>query len=148
MSLHNVHRQATPAKIWHDGAVRLSLVAAGCLAVAVAAPVLAQSPHTPTEEELSRRLSGIHHDAERQYQARSADTLRSKARRAANWVRAKLSRVYVTPARLALGLGILGVLYGRGKNRRKIRWMIVLLASGGLAVFGLAAMIFDWPYVN
>jgi hypothetical protein len=84
----------------------------------------------------------------REYQAHSAQTFMGRTRSAAQWVKDQLAQLHITPARLALGLGILGVLFTWNRNKRHVRWAVLTVASWLLLVFGGAAMIFRWPYMN
>jgi len=112
--------------------------------------LLAQQPppHVPTEEELRLARGGAKKDAEREYQQESVHSFGQSARDAAAWVREKLSGLHITPARLLLGLGILGILITWNKNKKKPQWLVVTLFSYLLIIFGCAAMFLDWPYLN
>jgi hypothetical protein len=120
------------------------------LVVLVVMPAVsaAQSPHVPTEEELRRRLGGAKHDADSEYQRESVHSFGQSARDAATWVKERLAGLYITPARLMVGLGVLGLLYTWNKNKKKLVWVVVFVLSVLLAVFGVAAMVFHWPYMN
>jgi hypothetical protein len=126
----------------------MRLLAAAVLLLA--APSWAQSPHVPTEKELDRRLSGVKHRADdvREYQAHSTESFMSNVRGAAQWVKTRLASLHITPARLALGLGILGVVFTWSRNKRHVKWAVLTVASWLLVVFGVAAIIFRWPYAN
>jgi hypothetical protein len=108
----------------------------------------AQTPHVPTEEQLRQRLGGAKHDADREYQRESVHSFGQSARDAATWVKERLAGLHITPARLMVGLGVLGLLYTSNKNKKKVFWLALLLVSLLLAVFGVAAMIFSWPHMN
>jgi hypothetical protein len=118
--------------------------------VVLQAPVaLAQkAPHVPTEEELDKQISGVKADNERGYQQRSVETTQSWFRRAIRWVKELLASIHLTPARLALILGVIGTLYTWGKNKRLVRWMVTAIVSWLLVIVGAAAWYFDWPYWN
>lgn len=120
------------------------------LAILVCASSAAQSPHIPTAEEVERQRSGVTADRDdiREYQAHSTQTFMGRLRGAARWVKDKLARLHITPARLAMGLGILGVLYTWGRNKRHVKWAVLTVTSWLLLLFGGAAMIFRWPYMN
>ena len=122
------------------------------LAVAAAPQLWAtlafQSPHTPSEEELDRRLTGVKSDDQRGYQARSTETFTAKVKRFIAWVNDRLSLIKVTPSRFAVGLGLIGIVYTSGKNKKLVRWAVLSVFSYLLAIFGGAGMLFDWPFMN
>ena len=105
-------------------------------------------PHVPTEEELRQRLGGAKHDAPREYQRESVHSFGQQTRDAAAWVKERLAGLHVTPARLLLGLGILGILFCWNKNKKLVRWAVLSVFSVLLLIAGVAAMAFDWPYMN
>jgi hypothetical protein len=107
-----------------------------------------RAPHVPTEEELRQRLGGAKHDAPREYQRESVHGFGQQARDAAAWVKERLAGLHVTPARLLLGLGLLGILVCWNKNKKLVRWAVLSVFSGLLLIAGAAAMVFDWPYMN
>ena len=83
-------------------------------------------------------------DQRRDYQQRSVSTIQGRARNAAQWVKDKLNSVHVTPARLAIALGLLFLLWSWGKNKRHPRWAITFALGLLLLGFGGAAMVFRW----
>ena len=105
-------------------------------------------PHVPTEEELRQEQTGVKADPERGYQARSVETVQSWTHDAMTWVKELLQAIHLTPARLALGLGLLGSFYTLGKNKRLVRWAVMAGLSYLLAIVGICAMVFHWPYWN
>ena len=107
-----------------------------------------RAPHVPTEEELRQRLGGAKHDAPREYQRESVHSFGQQARDAAAWVKERLAGLHVTPARLLLGLGLLGILVCWNKNKKLVRWAVLSVFSGLLLAAGVAAMVFNWPYMN
>lgn len=108
------------------------------LALAWSPPAAAQKP--PTAEELDRRLKGPPPD-ERHYQKRSARSFDERTGRAADWVKNKLSGFHVTPARLCLALGIVGLLFSRNKNHKKHRGWLVIYIGSWLAVLAGALQV-------
>jgi hypothetical protein len=128
----------------------LALCLCPCLVFAVVGPLaLAQQPpHVPTEEQWKKERTGIKSDGDREYQQRGVETVQSWLDRAVRWLKDLLARIHLTPARLALGLGILGSLYTWGKNKRLVRWAVMAGFSYLLAIVGLAAMVFNWAYWN
>jgi len=124
-------------------AVALSLV---LLFAAGALPALAQ--HVPTEKELDKNLTGVKADPERGYQQRSVESVQSWTRSAIRWVKELLAAIHLTPARLALIVGLLGTLYTLGKNKRLVRWAVMAGLSYLLVTVGVCAMVFDWPNWN
>ena len=106
------------------------------------------APHVPSGEELEKRLTGVRADPERGYQQRSVETAQSWTRRTTAWLRDLLARIHLTPARVSLGLGLLGTIYTAGKNKRLVKWMVLAVCSWLLAIVGGCAMIFNWPYMN
>ncbi|MCK5800536.1 MAG: hypothetical protein KAI47_25280 [Deltaproteobacteria bacterium] len=99
-----------------------------------------------TAQEGSKRPYRV--DDRRQYQDRSVSTVQGRAQKAAGWVKEKLDSIHVTPARLALALGLLGFLWSLGKNKRHVRWALTFAISLLLLGFGGAAMYFQWPAFN
>ena len=104
-----------------------------------------RDPYTPSEEALKRKLSGVHHDRGSGHQARAVETVSGKAREGAQWVRDKLAKLYITPARLMIGLGVLGVLFCWNRNKRKLTWLVLTLGSWLMLGVGVAAIALDWP---
>jgi hypothetical protein len=121
----------------------LALLALPALPRAALAQDRSTFPHTPTEEEVKRReTAGVDPDSrDRGYQDRAALSLHERARSAASWVRGHLSGVQVTPARLAVGIGGVGVLYTLGKNRRQRKWLVLTCASVLLLLGGVLALL-------
>ena len=109
-----------------------------------------RNPHTPTEKELKKQLSGIKTDADDElgYQQRSVETVQSWTNRTVAWVKDLLAAIHLTPARLALIVGGLGTFYTLGKNKRLVQWAVMAGISYLLVIVGLAAMWFDWPFWN
>jgi hypothetical protein len=107
-----------------------------------------QPPHVPTETELEKERTGIKSDGDREFQQKGVETVQSWLHRAIRWLKNLLARIHLTPARLALGLGILGSLYTWGKNKRLVRWAVMAGISYLLAIVGIAAMAFNWTYWN
>ncbi len=87
-------------------------------------------------------------DDRRDYQQRSVSTVQGRARRAAGWVKEELNSVHVTPARLCVALGLLGLLWSWGKNKRHARWAVIFGLALLLLGFGVAAIVFKWPAFN
>lgn len=116
----------------------------------LAATAAAQRPpHVPTEQELKRKLGqSTGEEPGRGYQRDSVEGFGIKATRAATWVKDRLSSLHITPSRLMLGLGVLGILVGWNKNKRKIGWATLAGFSFLLVLFGAAAMILRWPQFN
>ncbi len=119
-----------------------------CLAIPLGASGQTRPPHGPTEEELKRQLGQTHEEPDRTYQVDSVQSFGTKAAQAAAWVRARLSGIHITPARLLVGLGVLGLLISWNKNKKKMEWAVISTASLLLLVFGLAAHLFRWPQMN
>lgn len=84
----------------------------------------------------------------RDYQKSSVQTVQGRARGAATWVREKLGAIHVTPARLALVLGLLGFLWTWNKNKKKVQWAVIFGFSLLLSGLGGAAIYFQWPAFN
>lgn len=120
------------------------------LLLLLAPPALGQDrpPHVPTDEEADQARTGIRSDEGRGYQQRSVETVQSWLHEALGWMRDLLRRLHLTPARLCLGLGVVGAIWTAGKNKRKVRWAVTAGLSYLLAVVGLAAMVFNWPHFN
>ena len=59
----------------------------------------------------------------------------------ADWVKNKLSGFHVTPQRLAIALGLVGILYTRNKNKSKRGWLLISVVSWLLALGGLGSML-------
>jgi hypothetical protein len=121
----------------------LSLLLAGTTALAQERP-----PHVPTEEQLREKLEGKRSDLDRDYQRESVHSIGQRAQQAASWVRERLSSLHITPARLLLGLGILGIFYTWNKNKKKVQWAVLSTFSLLLVIFGAAALIFGWVHLN
>lgn len=64
--------------------------------------------------------------------------------RAATWVKERLSGFRVTPARLMVGLGLLGVLLTWSKNKRRPAWAVLAALAWLLLVGGAAALLLGW----
>ena len=115
-------------------------------------PVLTRAerpPHVPTEEEVKRKLGeNTGEEPGRTYQRDSVEGFGIKATRAATWVKDRLSALHITPSRLMLGLGVLGILIGWNKNKKKMGWAVLAGFSLLLVLFGAAAMIFRWDQLN
>ena len=123
-------------------------VAVALLLLGGVASAQERPPHVPSEEELRQRLGGAKHDAPREYQRESVHGFGQQARDAAAWVKERLAGLHVTPARLLLGLGLLGILVCWNKNKKLVRWAVLSVFSGLLLIAGVTAMVFDWPYMN
>lgn len=123
--------------------VMLALLLAGGAASAEDRP-----PHVPTEEELRLQRGGAKPDTPQEYQRESVNSFGQRARDAAGWVKERLSGLHITPARLLLGLGVLGILVCWNKNKKKTQWAVLSLASFLLVIAGVVAMVFSWPYMN
>jgi hypothetical protein len=127
----------------------LVLLLGALLTSLTAADVLAQgSPHVPTEEQLRQRQGGAKHDDERDYQRESVNSVGQSAVNAAAWVKQRLSSLYITPARLLAGLGVLGLLFTWNKNKKKMPWAVLTVFSWLLLIFGVCAIFFSWPHMN
>jgi hypothetical protein len=120
----------------------LVLLALGALAL----PALGQRPaHVPTEQELKRKLGQpTGEEPGRGYQRDSVEGVGTRATNAATWVKDRLSALHITPARLMLGLGVLGILIGWNKNKKKMGWAVLAGFSFLLVLFGVAALVFRW----
>ena len=105
-------------------------------------------PHVPSEEELKRQLGETKEEPDRTYQADSVESFGVKAARAAAWVRSRLSAIHITPARLLVGLGVLGLLFTWNKNKKKVEWAVISAVSLVLVVFGAAALVLRWPQMH
>ncbi len=116
------------------------------LLILLALPANAErAPHVPTEQELKRKLG--HDTGEepgRGYQRDSVESFGTKTTRAATWVKDRLAALHITPSRLMLGLGVLGILIGWNKNKKKMGWAVFAGFSFLLVLFGTASMIFRW----
>ncbi len=136
----------------NGGALRIRQAAAAgiivLLALQLSALGSALAQHTPTEQELNERLTGVQADPIRGYQQRSVEHSQSWTRDTLAWFRGLLSRIHLTPARVALGLGVIGTLYTAGKNKRLVKWAVMAVISWLLAIVGICAMIFNWPYMT
>lgn len=111
---------------------------------ALALPALGQT-HVPSEQELKRKLGQpTGEEPGRGYQRDSVEGFGTKATRAATWVKDHLSTLHITPPRLMLGLGVLGILIGWNKNKKKVGWAVLAGFSFLLVLLGTAAMIFRW----
>jgi hypothetical protein len=136
----------------NGGALRIRQAAAAGIIVILAlqwgvlGSALAQ--HTPTEEELDKRITGVKADPIRGYQQRSVEQSQSWTRGTVTWFRELLARIHLTPARVALGLGVIGTIYTAGKNKRLVKWAVMAVTSWLLAIVGICAMIFNWPYLT
>lgn len=108
----------------------------------------ALAQHTPTEEELDKRLTGVQADPIRGYQQRSVEQSQSWTHDALAWFRGLLARIHLTPARVCLGLGVIGTIYTAGKNKRLVKWAVMAVFSWLLAIVGICAMVFNWPYMT
>ncbi len=129
--------------------VRIALITLVSFQALTAATLAWASPHVPTEQEAKKEASGSDYRPDgRGYQAHSADSFTSKTRRAAAWVRERLASLHVTPARLCIGLGSIGIAVSWSRNKKLVKWAVITAFSLILLVFGVAAMIFDWPYMN
>jgi hypothetical protein len=64
--------------------------------------------------------------------------------RAATWVKERLSGFRVTPARLLVGVGLLGVLLTWSKNKRRPLWAVLAGLAWLLLVWGAAALLLGW----
>jgi len=130
--------------------VHRSLLALPLLLALLSVAASAQRPPpVPTENELKRKLG--HDTGEepgRTYQRDSVEGFGTKATRAATWVKDRLSALHITPSRLMLGLGILGILIGWNKNKKKTGWAVFAGFSFLLVLFGAAALILRWPQFN
>jgi hypothetical protein len=129
---------------------RPSSLSLAILLLALATTATAQRPpHVPTEQELKRKLGqATGEEPGRGYQRDSVDGFGIKATRAASWVKERLSSLHITPSRLMLGLGVLGILIGWNKNKKKAGWAILAGFSFLLVLFGAAAMLLRWPQFN
>jgi len=78
------------------------------------------------------------------HQSDSVESARGGALQAAAWVKERLSGFHVTPARLMIGLGLLGALMSWNKNKRLRRWAILAGLSWLLLLGGLAAIVLGW----
>lgn len=115
-----------------------------CLLALLSAAMLA--PLLPSEASAQDRPYRV--DDRRDYQQRSVSTIQGRARRAAGWVKNKLNSIHVTPARLCIALGLLGLLWSWGKNKRHARWAVTFGIALLLLGFGVAAVVFKWPAFN
>lgn len=107
------------------------------------------APQPPTEEEYNRRRGLTRDESDLGgYQRDSVESFGSKALRAASWVKESLSGLHITPARLMLGLGILGLLFTWNKNKKKIQWAVIWGFALLLILFGAAAVALGWPYLS
>jgi hypothetical protein len=104
--------------------------------------------HVPTETEYQKSRTGIRSDSERQYLQRSIETNQYGFRGILLWIREKIRRIHLTPARLCLGLGILGTFYSAGKNKHIAKWAVLSIVSLLLIIIGICAMVFHWPQMN
>jgi hypothetical protein len=116
--------------------------------IAPAATHAQRPPHVPTEEELKRKLGERAGEPGREYQRDSVENFGTRALRAATWVKDRLSSLHITPARLMLGLGLLGILVGWNKNKKQTRWAVLAAFSLLLVLGGIAGMVFRWPQLN
>lgn len=106
-------------------------------------------PHVPSEAELKKEESGVHSEnTVEEYQQRSVQEAQSWVRRVLAWMSDFLRGLHLTPAKLALGLGVLGIIISAGKNKRLVRWAVLSIISLLLTIVGICAMIFDWPYMT
>ncbi|MBW2733054.1 MAG: hypothetical protein JRH20_11740 [Deltaproteobacteria bacterium] len=87
-------------------------------------------------------------EGSRDYQQQSVGRVQQEANSMVDEVKAFLARIHVTPARLALGLGLLGIFWTLNRNKRHIHWAMITALSWCLLAFGVAAMFFDWPAFN
>ena len=87
-------------------------------------------------------------DEGRGYQQNSVRTVQQDAQSGVGWIRSKLAPLYVTPARLALGLGLLALLITFNRNKRHLHWALLNAIGWLLLLFGAAAMYFDWQTFN
>ena len=123
--------------------------AAAVYAALLAAPAGAADPYDhpaiPTEEELREQdrleAGGPPRTDRRDHQKRSVGEFAGKVDRASGWVKDRLSGFMVTPGRVGLGLGLVGLLWAWGKNRRVTRWAVLFYCSMLLSL-GSAAVIF------
>jgi hypothetical protein len=113
------------------------------LAAALIAPLVSDVSEARAQDKRPYRV-----DQRRDYQQRSVGTVQGRARRAAGWVKNKLNSIHVTPARLCIALGLLGLLWSWGKNKRHARWAVTFGIALLLLGFGVAAIVFKWPAFN
>jgi len=99
-------------------------------------------------ERRSNAPSEATDDSERDYQAVSVESWGIKAKQGIAWIKERLTSINITPSRLLLGLGLLGILYTWNKNKQKVPWAVLSLFSALLVLFGVCAMVFHWPSMN
>jgi hypothetical protein len=78
------------------------------------------------------------------HQRDSVESTRGQALQAAAWVKERLSGFHVTPARLMIGLGLLGVLVSWNRNKRLRHWAVLAGLSWLLLLSGVAAIALGW----
>lgn len=87
-------------------------------------------------------------DDRRDYQQRSVRTVQGEANSIVDEVKRFMAKMHITPARLALGLGLLGLFLTRNRNKRHVHWAVITGLCWLLIIFAAAAMFFDWPAFN
>jgi len=127
--------------------VRTPLPAIAILMLLACSAALAD-PHLPTEDQVKRKLGEVKDEPDRTYQRDSVEGFGQKTVSAAGWVKEKLAALHITPARLMVGLGILGILFTWNKNKKKTHWALVSGVSFLLAIFGAAAIFLKWTAFN
>jgi len=109
---------------------------------------LPPQPHVPTEEQLKQRQRGYRVDDTRGYQRNSVETVQSGWQRILGWIRRTLAAIHITPARLLIGLGAIGVLLTWNKNKRHVHWAVITALGWLLLGLGIAAILLAWPAFN
>jgi hypothetical protein len=122
---------------------RVSWTLALALAILAAAPAAGQ-PQVPTEEELDRRLRGEPKEERPDYQRRSVQRFGRDSQRGFSWVKHQLRSLDITPPKVLIVLGLLGVLFTWNKNKRKRSWMLLAGLSYLLVLAGAAGMYYGW----
>lgn len=115
------------------------------LLVLMLQPALAAGQRlVPTEEELDRKLQGQPEEVRPSYQRRSVRRFGDRSQRGFSWVKQQLRSLNITPPKVMIVLGLLGVLLTWRKNKRKSNWMLLAGLSYALILAGAAGMYYGW----